>query len=309
MQRNNLSKKNYLICKNCIRSCDPSDSFCNRGKYNSSLENCYVQNIDWLFDKPIVYFSGNVKILSIGSWGCNFRCLGCQNAKLSWAESGENFDNSKYSQQDIIEIAINNDCKGICYTFNEPAVILDEVCEIAKEAKSVGLQNFFVTNSTLTPYSVKRISPYLDAVATDIKNMDDDFYHQYCGAEGITNVAGRILKCIKSFYDSGCHVEVRTNLIPGANDDDDNLSRTAEWIYNNLSPDTPWHLTRFFPAHQLNHLSKTLTKTLLKAQKIGMEVGLTRVNAFYSKSCDCAKDSYLTDDNTNSTHKCCCNLN
>ena len=96
-------------CSNCIRGCLIENSFCRRRDFNEIVDQEYLKfifNIDRLFDKPIIYFSENIKILSIGSWGCNFRCLGCQNARLSWAESGEAFSHSLYSKRDIIEMAI-----------------------------------------------------------------------------------------------------------------------------------------------------------------------------------------------------------
>jgi pyruvate-formate lyase-activating enzyme len=108
-------------------------------------------------------------------------------------------------------MALQNNCKGICYTYNETAILLETVENIASASRGNGLFNDFVANSTLTEGSVRRISVYIDAVAADIKSLEDDFYYEYCGATGIPGVAGKILKCIVSFYESGCHIEVRTN--------------------------------------------------------------------------------------------------
>jgi pyruvate formate lyase activating enzyme len=35
-------------------------------------------------DKPLLGFHPGSRCLSIGTYGCNFRCKGCQNHKLSW---------------------------------------------------------------------------------------------------------------------------------------------------------------------------------------------------------------------------------
>lgn len=305
---------NNTHCKICIRECDPGVSFCHRRDgYGRLIRDDIISalNYDYLHDKPITHLNGNSKVMSIGSWGCNLRCLGCQNVKLSWAESAETPGYKVMSPEEIVDSALENECKGICYTYNEPAVIIESVEKIATRAREKGLMNVFVTNSTLTEKSVRRISKCLDAVAADIKSLEDDFYYTYCGAGGISDVAGKILSCIRTFYNSGIHVEVRTNIIPGANDKNENYHAIASWIRANLSENTPWHITRFFPAHKLAHSGQTPTETLLEAQEAGNEEGLKYVHIYPDKGCDCAKDIFLIGNNykpsVSSDHCCCCN--
>jgi pyruvate formate lyase activating enzyme len=266
--------------------------------------------VDYLYDKPIIHFRENSKVLSVGSWGCNFRCLGCQNVNLSWSVTSENIGCREMKPEEVVDLALKNGCKGICYTYNEPAILLEQVESIACVAGENDLFNVFVTNSTLTERSVKRISGYIDAVAADIKSLKDNFYYDYCGAEGIPDVADKILHCIKAFSDAGCHVEVRTNIIPGANEQEENYHSIASWIRDNLGPATPWHITRFFPANQLNHIGQTPTESLVKAQQAGIDEGLKYVHLYLDKGCDCAKDTCLVNPETVpeivSTH-CCCN--
>jgi len=70
------------------------------------------------------------------------------------------------------------------------------------------------------------------------------------------------------------HVEVITNIIPTYNDDDEQLRNIANWIRDNLGPHTPWHVTRFMPYLELQHLPPTPVPTLEKAMRIGIEAGL-----------------------------------
>jgi len=115
----------------------------------------------------------------------------------------------------------------------------------------------------------------------------------YCGAKGISDVADKILHCIRTFSDAGCHVEVRTNIIPGANDQEENYRGIASWIRHNMGMTTPWHITRFFPANKLDHFIQTPAGSLLKAQQIGLDEGLKYVQTFFSKGCDCAKENCM----------------
>jgi pyruvate formate lyase activating enzyme len=268
-------------------------------------------NYDYLYDKPITHLNGNIKVMSIGSWGCNLRCLGCQNVKLSWAESGNTPGYREMSPEDIVDSALENGCRGICYTYNEPAIILETVEKIAARAKKSGMLNVFVTNSTLTEKSAERISKSVDAVAADIKSIDDDFYYNYCGAGGISNVAGKILSCISTFHNSGVHVEIRTNIIPGGNDKKENYHDIASWIRKNIGKDTPWHITRFFPAHKLANVCQTPAESLFEAREAGTDEGLKFVYIYPDKGCDCAKDIYLLGNerahDDSASHCCCCN--
>jgi RNase P subunit RPR2 len=71
----------------------------------------------------------------------------------------------------------------------------------------------------------------------------------WCG----TRVNDRgILEIAVRAKESGMHVEVVTNVIPGINDSDAELSELAAWIRRDLGPGTPWHVTRY--CHQCGAL-------------------------------------------------------
>jgi len=288
-------------CTDCIRECPPGVSFCGRKDEGGNLIGRHTYSavrIDRLFEKPIIHWGPDIRLLSLGSWGCNFRCPGCQNAALSWSRDGAGLGAIKLDPAAAVRMALENSCRGLGFTFNEPAVWLDPLAETAAEAHRKGLLAVLVTNSTLTESAARRIAPLIDAVAADLKSMDDGFYRSYCGADGIPNVAAKVRACISLFRRAGCHVEVRTNIIPGGNDNLEDLIRIAGWILDNLGPETPWHVTRFFPTHELRATAPTPTRTLLNAQRLGLRAGLHRVHAHYARGCDCAPASALLDPGT-----------
>ena len=89
----------------------------------------------------------------------------------------------------------------------------------------------------------------------------------------------------------GIHVETRTNVIPGLNDDTANLLRIAHWIRDHLGSDSPWHITRFYPAYQLSYIEPTPVKTLNAARQQALMAGLTSVYTYGDKGCDCATEN------------------
>ncbi|MCX8052562.1 MAG: AmmeMemoRadiSam system radical SAM enzyme, partial [Armatimonadetes bacterium] len=141
----------------------------------------------------------------------------------------------------------------------------------ARLCKEAGLYTVYVTNGYATPEALDLIGPYLDVYRVDIKSTEDKFYKELIKIpqwRGILDVAER------AKHKWNMHVECVTNVIPGWNDNDYNLSNTARWIANNLGPDTPWHISRFFPYGKLSHLPPTPAETLQRAVTIGKEAGL-----------------------------------
>jgi pyruvate formate lyase activating enzyme len=296
--------ENKIIqCKTCPKYCKISPDktgFCKTRVNKDGVLYTLIYGIiskisvDPIEDKPFFFFKPDTKCLSIGTYGCNFRCKGCQNAELSWGISvldkllNENNSVQYKSPEKIVEMAMNNVCSGIAFTFNEPAIWLEYVLDVAKLAKSKGLYTVYVTNSFISQESLDILGPYIDALATDIKSMKDEFYQEVCSAKTPTvkNVLNSISYAHKKW---NIHIETRTNIIPGYNDDSKILKEIALWIKENLGSESPWHITKFFPAHKFSHLQETSMRTLKEAQKIGWELGLKNVNIIANKCCDCAK--------------------
>jgi len=133
---------------------------------------------------------------------------------------------------------------GIAWTYNEPTVWFEYTLDSAKLARKAGLYTVYVTNGYITLEALDSIGPYLDAWRVDIKGFNDAAYKKIAGISrwrGILEIARRARE------KWGMHVEVVTNLIPGLNDDAEQLSGIAGWIAAELGEMTPWHVTRFYP--------------------------------------------------------------
>ena len=77
----------------------------------------------------------------------------------------------------------------------------------------------------------------------------------------------------------GIWVEVTTLLIPGANDAPAELAALARWIASELGPETPWHVSRFYPAFRMSDAARTPLGTVRRAVEIGRAAGLHFVYA------------------------------
>lgn len=223
--------------------------------------------------KPVFHFKPGSLCLSLGTFGCNFRCKFCQNWDISWADGvSEAKHGTKISPTQAIKLAQKSGSQGVAITYNEPAIWLEYSLDVFKLAKPTHLYTVWVTNGYATTEALDLIAPYLDVYRVDLKSFDDKFYQK------LINVpkAKIIFETTKYVHDKypQIHIECVTNIIPTWNDNPKNLIAIARWIKKNLGPSTPWHVTRFFPCAELTNVPSTPPETILKAREIGLKEGL-----------------------------------
>jgi pyruvate formate lyase activating enzyme len=69
-------------------------------------------------------------------------------------------------------------------------------------------------------------------------------------------------------------VEITFLIIPETNDSPMEVRSMARHIIENMGPDVPLHLSRFFPMYKFQHLPPTPVETLRRAKTIANEEGL-----------------------------------
>lgn len=219
--------------------------------------------------KPVYHFLPGSRWLSLGSLGCNFRCPGCQNWEIAHWQKGY-MGTTFLAPEDSVAKAQENSCTGISWTFNEPSLWFEYTIDAAKQAREQGLYTNYVTNGYLTAKALTMLAPFIDIFRVDIKAFSERTYKKI----GHVPRHKKIFNTTQMAKDSGMHVEVVTNIIPGINDRADELRNIAAWIKNDLGPDTPWHVTRFFPHHHLHYRAPTPIAKLEEAWELGKEAGL-----------------------------------
>ncbi len=233
-----------------------------------------ARHIDPIEKKPLFHFMPGSFSYSIATVGCNFKCRFCQNADI--AQMPEDYDGAlsgaRVTPEEVVSAALKGKCRSISYTYTEPTIYFELALKTAEIAHEKGLKNVFVTNGYMTPEALKMISPFLDAANVDLKAFTDEFYRSFCKAR--LEPVKETLKLMKKM---GILLEVTTLLIPGLNDDPDELQQLAAFIKNELGPETPWHVSRFHPTYRLTDRPPTPVETLLKARAIGIDSGLRYV--------------------------------
>jgi pyruvate formate lyase activating enzyme len=251
--------------------------------------NLISKNIDPIEKKPLYHFYPGSQAYSIATPGCNFRCEWCQNWQISQMPKIMNMPyGERVLPAEIVDEASQNHCRSIAYTYTEPTIFFEYSLDTAKLAKEAGLKNIYVTNGFMTPEMLEVISPYLDAANVDIKAFRDEPYRRLMGGR-----LEPVLESCQSKKSLGIWLEITTLIVPGVNDDPDELKELAKFILEDLGPDTPWHLSRFFPHYKMRDRGPTQEDLLYDTKKMAERIGLNYIyignvfgdNDTYCKNC------------------------
>ena len=227
--------------------------------------------------KPLFHYYPGSLWLSLGSVGCNFRCPGCQNYEIAHAEPARKKRMTKtdyLAPEELVNLARRNNCKGISWTYNEPAIWLEYTRDGARLAREAGLLTNYVTNGFMTEEAMDEIGPYLDSYRVDLKGFFPETYGRIAHVPDPSGIFQGVIRAREKW---GMWVEIITNLIPGFNDSEEEIRALARWIRQELDEGIPWHLTRFFPYFELSGLNPTPVELLERARDIGFEEGLEYV--------------------------------
>jgi pyruvate formate lyase activating enzyme len=228
--------------------------------------------VDPIEKKPFYHFWPGSSALSIAVPGCTFTCLHCQNWQISQA-GVETAEYEDLSPEHIIELAKRYNCKGVSITYSEPTLATEYAIDVGKLAHREGLYNTYVTNGYITLEALGELAPYLDAANVDVKAFTDDFYRKVCGVPSLQPVK----ESCEWMVEHGIHLETTYLIIPGKNDDPEEIRKFCKWEVEKLGPDVPTHFSRFYPQYKTTNREATPVKTLEIAFTIAKEEGLRYV--------------------------------
>jgi pyruvate formate lyase activating enzyme len=231
-----------------------------------------ARNIDPVEKKPLFHFQPGSRTFSIATAGCNFRCEFCQNWEISQAPREGEIAGIPASPAEVARAAHRAGCASIAYTYTEPTIFAEYALDTARQAQDLGLKNLFVSNGYMTPELLDLMAGLIDGINVDLKAGRREFYHRLSGAD-----LNPVLANLARLRQLGIWLEVTTLVIPGVNDADEEIRWMAQYLYDAVGPDTPWHISRFHPQYHMLATPVTPAATLERAWRIGRAVGLKYV--------------------------------
>jgi len=155
---------------------------------------------------------------------------------------------------------------GVALTYNEPLISPEYLMDVAEEAHAQNLKLVVVTNGYILPQMAEQVFSVVDATNIDLKAFNQDFYTQVGAPAGLAIVK----QTIQIALAKGCHVEITTLVIPGLNDNPEEMAEEVTWIAS-VDPNIPLHVSRFHPAHHMMDRPPTPQDTVRQLAKIASE--------------------------------------
>ena len=273
-----------LMCDICPRHCAIEEGqfgFCHGRKNQNNQIICENYGkitsiaLDPIEKKPLRQFFSGKKILSIGSYGCNFRCGFCQNHSIAQV-SGSQRNTTYVSPEILINKALQLKSQqniGIAYTYNEPLIGYEYVLDCARLARKYGLKNVLVTNGYICSEPFQKLLPYIDGFNIDLKGFNQNFYKMVGG--DLETVKENIFIASKK-----SHVEVTTLIIPDLNDNPHEMDEEAIWL-KSVNPNIPLHISRFFPCFKMTDKNPTPIESIYLLASIAAK----HLNFVYTGNC------------------------
>ncbi len=199
-------------------------------------------------------------------------CFFCQNWDISKSKSDQ-VHSTHIPPEDIVALAIGNNCPSIAFTYNEPTIWGEYVIDICHAAREAGISTVMVTNGYITREAFHDIYDHVDAANVDLKGFTEEFY----GRVTLTHLQPVLDTLLWIKQETNVWLEITNLLIPTLNDDPHEIQQLAGWIMEHLGPDVPVHFTAFHPDFKLRDKPKTPPETLHHARQIALKVGLQYV--------------------------------
>jgi len=214
--------------------------------------------------------------LSLGTAGCNLRCKYC----INWRVSQRSVDpaTAEVTPAKIVADALAQQVGCIAFTYTEPTIFFEYAQDIAQLASQAGLIVVAKSNGYMAPNVLQEMASWLHAINIDLKGWHNAAHRRIIGGE-----LQPVLDNLRMAARLNLWLEVTTLLVPGLSQHTDDLDNIARFIANELGPDTPWHLLRFYPHYKMRDQAVTSQALLQQALECGLKAGLHYV---YSKELD-----------------------
>lgn len=273
------SSKDRVVCDLCPRHCSlkaGDHGFCFvRGNVAGQLVlQTYGRSTGFCIDpvekKPLHHFYPGTSALSFGTAGCNLGCKFCQAWEITKSRTVLGKLSQKGTPDRIAEAASQLGCHSVAFTYNDPVIWAEYAIDTAKACRERGLKTIAKTAGYINAEPRNEFFEVMDATNIDLKGFTEDFY-QHLTLSHLQPVLDT-LKWVKN--ESSVWLEITNLIIPGMNEDRDEIGRMCDWIVANLGPDVPLHFTAFHPDFRMLATPRTPLSTLVDARDIAIKAGL-----------------------------------
>lgn len=163
------------------------------------------------------------------------RCIGCMKCAAACPSEAVRAWGEKMSLDEVMAV-IEKDRAfyeksggGVTVSGGEPLVQKEFTRSILKACREAGIHTCLESTFCTDRETAEAAAEYADLVISDIKHMDSEVHKKYTGAGN-----EKILANLKRLAACGHDMILRIPVIPGTNDDMENIIKTADYIEDNI---------------------------------------------------------------------------
>lgn len=159
------------------------------------------------------------------------RCIGCMKCADACPAEAIKPWGKDMSVEDVMKV-IEKDRKfyersggGVTISGGDPLVQKEFAIELLKACKEAGIHTCVESTFFGDSQNVRDLIEFADLVISDIKHMDNEIHKRYTGMG-----CEQIHENLRMIAEEGHDMILRIPVIPGVNDDMDNICKTADYI-------------------------------------------------------------------------------
>lgn len=163
------------------------------------------------------------------------RCIGCMKCAAACPSEAVRAWGEKMSLDEVMAV-IEKDRAfyeksggGVTVSGGEPLVQKEFTRSILKACREAGIHTCLESTFCTDRETAEAAAEYADLLISDIKHMDSEVHKKYTGAGN-----EKILANLKRLAACGHDMILRIPVIPGTNDDMENIIKTADYIEDNI---------------------------------------------------------------------------
>ncbi len=183
-----------------------------------------------------------VKVFSLGGYGMNFPSTMGQETYVELPTDDSSLRSLPIER--IARFAIEQRCRGVIFAYSEPTMWYEYLIDACKSIRANGMFTGIVTNGFITTEAMEAIGHYVDGLLVEVNAFNERTFSVLTGQTHFQKVLETATRAQKKYK---AHIEIITNLVPGVNDSDQEMSLLANWIKGVLGENTAWHLACALP--------------------------------------------------------------
>lgn len=220
------------------------------------------------------HFVPGSMVLSVGSLGCNLGCLMCHNSSHTQSVTEHAHNLTVFTADELVSLAVSKGAEAIVFTYNDPVPQYEWILDVANACKEAGIFTALCTAGFISHEYRAPLFGAVDAVEVSLKGFYDQSHHRMTGVSSASS-----LESLEFLAHSSTWLEVTITVVPGYNDDLEELKAYMRWHAANLGVDVPLRFARFRPEHELKHVLATPEVDIHKLVHWAETLGVNHVYA------------------------------